>query len=93
MAFHLSRETGKILRIVSRGSVSFAVIFRHSLFNLFPTILEILLSLIALCILYSNVFWLETLAFIILYIVVTGIITEWRAKAFKGMALKDAEYN
>lgn len=36
LAFHLSRETGKIIRIVSRGSQSFASVLRMITFNLIP---------------------------------------------------------
>jgi ABC-type transport system involved in Fe-S cluster assembly fused permease/ATPase subunit len=36
LAFHLSRETGKIIRIVSKGSQSFSAILRMIWFNLAP---------------------------------------------------------
>jgi ABC-type transport system involved in Fe-S cluster assembly fused permease/ATPase subunit len=32
LAFHLSRETGKVIRTVSRGSQSFSTILRMALF-------------------------------------------------------------
>jgi ATP-binding cassette subfamily B protein len=41
LAFHLSRETGKVIRIVSRGSQSFAAILRYTCFSLGPIILEL----------------------------------------------------
>lgn len=41
LAFHLSRETGKIIRIVSKGSQSFAQVLRFTLFNILPLLVEI----------------------------------------------------
>lgn len=39
MAFHLQRETGKILRIVSRGALSFSTVIRTILFQIVPIII------------------------------------------------------
>jgi ATP-binding cassette subfamily B protein len=85
MSFHLKRETGKVIRIVSRGSVSFANILRFSLFNIVPTFLELGLVLLILGYLYKYYFFVITGFFVLTYIIVTFAITEWRAKYFKQM--------
>lgn len=93
LAFHLSRETGKVIRIVSRGSQSFAMILRYSLFNIVPIIVEVIMVQIIIASLYPYPFVIITLSSVVLYVAATGILTEWRAKYFKKMATKDTEYN
>jgi ABC-type transport system involved in Fe-S cluster assembly fused permease/ATPase subunit len=93
LAFHLSRETGKIIRIVSRGSQSFAQILRLTVFNILPIIFELTFVLIIIGTLYAIEFFLATLAAVILYVIVTVVVTEWRARYFKSLAMKDTEYN
>jgi ABC-type transport system involved in Fe-S cluster assembly fused permease/ATPase subunit len=83
MAFHLTRETGKIIRIVSRGSQSFASILRISLFNIVPTLIEIIMTLTIISFLFPMEFSIMASMTIGLYITATICITEWRAKAFK----------
>lgn len=53
LAFHLNRETGKIIRMVSRGSQSFASVLRMLVFNLTPILLEIIFVLIIFGSLFS----------------------------------------
>ena len=50
LAYHLSRETGKIIRMVSRGSQSFASIVRMLIFNILPLIVEVVL----VCIVFAT---------------------------------------
>jgi ATP-binding cassette, subfamily B, heavy metal transporter len=93
LSFHLSRETGKIIRIVSRGSQSFAQILRYMLFNLLPIFIELIFVLIVILVLYPVAFFFICGGSVAIYITVTVVITEWRAKYFKSMAMKDSEYN
>jgi len=46
LAYHLSRETGKVIRIVSRGSQSFVSILRMIFYNLLSIFTQIVLTLI-----------------------------------------------
>jgi ABC-type multidrug transport system fused ATPase/permease subunit len=93
LAFHLSRETGKVIRIVSRGSQSFAMILRYSLFNIVPIIVEVIMVQIIIATIYPYQFVIITFSSVIIYVLITVILTEWRAKYFKLMATKDTEYN
>lgn len=83
LAFHLSRETGKIIRIVSRGSQSFASILRMFVFNITPLVVEMILVLIVFATRFSWHFFLLQLVAIVLYVVVTYYMTERRAESFK----------
>ena len=92
LAFHLSRETGKIIRIVSKGSNSFAQVLRFSLFNILPVFVEIILVIGAIGYLYQPKFFWLNFGAMLLYLLATLIATEWRAKFFKLMTQKDAAY-
>ncbi len=48
--------------------------------------------LIVIASLYPIVFFFVTLASVIIYVFATVYLTEWRAKYFKAVAAKDAEY-
>ena len=89
LAFHLSRETGKIIRIVSKGSQSFATVLRMGTFNLLPIVVEIVMTLTIFATLFSWEFFLLQLAAIVIYIFMTWALTEWRAKGFRSMDLAD----
>ena len=54
LAFHLSRETGKIVRIVSKGSCSFAQVMRFSIFNISPMLIEVTFVLATIGTLYPQ---------------------------------------
>ncbi len=88
----MSRETGKIIRIVSRGSQSFSQILRIALFSLLPLVIELSMVLVIIFTLYPIPFTIITGGSVVIYVLVTGVITEWRAKYFKTMAMKDTQY-
>ena len=53
LAYHLSRETGKVIRIVSRGSQSFVSILRMIFYNLLSIFAEIILTLVVSMTIFS----------------------------------------
>lgn len=92
LAFHLSRETGKIIRIVSKGSQSFAQVMRYSVFNIAPMMIEITFVIATIGTLYPQRYLWLNLGAIVIYLLATILVTEWRAKYFKNMTKRDAEY-
>lgn len=89
LAFHLSRETGKVVRIVSKGSQSFATVLRLGSFNLMPICLEIVLTLVVFVTLFAWQFSVLQLCLVFLYIAVTYFMTERRAGSFSKMTKAD----
>jgi len=90
--FHLSRETGKIIRICSKGSQSFASILRYSVFIIAPLFLEITLVVVSCGLIFPFWFFILVILCVITYILDTFLVTEWRAKYFRRMNLKDNAY-
>lgn len=92
LAFHLKRETGKIIRICSRGSQSFSQILRHTIFNIGPLFLELLLVVLIIGFFFPYWFFILVCLSIIAYMVDTFYVTEWRARYFKAMNTADNNY-
>lgn len=92
LRFHLSRQTGKIIRICSKGSQSFAQILRFALFVIGPLFLEIVLVIVSIGLFFPYWFVILIVICIVAYITDTYFVTEWRAKFFRRQNLKDNAY-
>ena len=88
----MSRETGKVLRLVNKGSQSFASVMRYTMFTMMPTFLEVAFTIGVIGLIYPAKYFLLNLGTIVLYFVITRVCTEWRAKFFKKQSQMDASY-
>jgi ATP-binding cassette, subfamily B, heavy metal transporter len=80
LRFHLDRQTGGLSRAVDRGTKGIEFVLSFMLFNIVPTLLEILFVCGVLWFLYDIRFALVTFVTIGSYIVFTLVVTEWRLK-------------
>lgn len=78
LRFHLARQTGGVSRDIDRGSKGISFLLSFSLFNILPTLVEILLVAVLLLQKYHWSFAAITFGTIVIYIVFTLGITEWR---------------
>ena len=85
LKFHLNRQTGALSRIIDRGIGGIEFTLRFVTFNVFPTLLEIILVCIILINLFSWYFSFITFFVILFYIIFTFTVTEWRVKIRKKM--------
>jgi ATP-binding cassette subfamily B protein len=93
LRFHLERRTGGLSRIIERGTKGIDTILRYSLFNTFPTIIEI--SFVA-GILWWNFGWIYALIILLTIIAYTGFTywaTEWRINLRRVMNDADTDAN
>ena len=85
LRFHLSRRTGEITKTIERGTKSIDSMLYFLLFNIAPTVIE----LIAVGVIFYINFGWELVAAtgftVVAYIAVTRWITEWRTKLRKQM--------
>ncbi|MFD2261924.1 ABCB family ABC transporter ATP-binding protein/permease [Lacibacterium aquatile] len=91
LRFHLDRQTGGMSRAIERGTKGIEFLLQFMLFNILPTLLEILLVCGILWSLYAAEFAIVTFVTIIGYIVFTIAVTEWRTKYRREMNEKDQE--
>ena len=80
LRFHLHRQTGGILRAIERGTQGISFLLTFVLFNIGPTLLEIVMVCTIMLYLYTFWFALITFSTMVLYVVVTLSITQWRIK-------------
>lgn len=91
--WHLNRETGKVLRIVSRGAVAFSLMLRISIFNILPVFLQTIFTTLYLAIYMEWFYGVIMCVMIILYLAFTWTSTNWRDKYRKTMNEMDNKFN
>jgi ATP-binding cassette subfamily B protein len=80
LRFHLSRRTGEVTKTVERGSKSINTMIYFLLFNIVPTLVEMIA---VAAIFYTKFGWVmvaATAATVFSYIWLTRTITEWRTQ-------------
>ncbi|WP_128891869.1 ABC transporter ATP-binding protein/permease [Erythrobacter sp. HKB08] len=85
LRFHLSRRTGEVTKTIERGTKSIDSMLYFLLFNIAPTIIELIVVGV---IFYINFGWELVAATgftVVTYILVTRWITEWRTKLRREM--------
>ncbi len=93
LRFHLERQTGGISRDIERGTRGINFVMGFMLFNILPTIAEIALVTIILFIKYDAWFAIITFSTVLLYILWSISITEWRMKYRRRMNDIDSTAN
>ena len=90
LRFHLDRQTGGVSRAIERGTKGIEFVLAFMVFNILPTLLEILLVCGVLWALYTVWFALVTFVTIGGFIAWTLIVTEWRTKFRRAMNETDS---
>jgi ATP-binding cassette, subfamily B, heavy metal transporter len=93
LSFHLRRETGAILRSVSRGASTYASLVKSTTFSLVPMLIRLIGICIIFAILYRWYFITLTVTIIVVYSVYALLTTKWRDKYRRIMNDKDSQYN
>ncbi|HSR72218.1 MAG TPA: ABC transporter ATP-binding protein/permease, partial [Kiloniellales bacterium] len=93
LRFHLERRTGALSRAIERGVSGIEFLLFFVLFNVLPTILEILLVCGILWTLFDWRFSAVTLVMIGGYVALTFSITEWRIRLRRVMNEADNDAN
>lgn len=93
LSFHLDRQTGGISRDIERGTNGISFLMRFMMFNILPTLLEILLVAIIFWSLFSVWYAITTGIAVFAYIWFTVKITEWRNKYIREANQADSTTN
>ncbi len=78
LRFHLERQTGGMTRDIERGVRGIESLISYSLYSIVPTLIEVTLVLGILSYRYDAGFALITVVALVVYIVFTVKVTEWR---------------
>ena len=89
LQFHLTRQTGGLSRFIDRGTKGIDFLLRYVLFNVVPTLIEIILVTFILFFLYGYMYAFITFITITIYVILTFSITQWRIQFRRDMNSAD----
>ena len=93
LRFHLERQIGAISRDLERGTRSISSILNYLIFQIIPTIAEFLFIALILVSQYNVRFALITFLTVIIYVIFTFAVTEWRMEFRHTMNAKESAAN
>lgn len=93
LRFHLDRRTGAVSRDLERGTRSVSQILNYMAFSILPIIVEFSLVAFIMLTQYDPVFAAAMFGSVVVYVLVTLAITEWRMDFRHYMNRLDSEAN
>ena len=93
LRFHLDRQTGGVSRAIERGVAGTQQVLRLAVFNLVPTIIEMLMVTGVIWRIFDWRFALVTFVAVVLYVGFTVAFTSWRVQYRRQMNEVDSEAN
>tara|TARA_R110000868_G_scaffold51823_2_gene163822 strand:+ start:5497 stop:7374 length:1878 start_codon:yes stop_codon:yes gene_type:complete len=93
IGFHQMKRTGALNRIIDRGARAVDFLMRFLIFNIAPTLLELVLAAGVLSVNYGWEFAVISLVTVGIYMVMTWSVTDWRVKIRRDMNNADNEAN
>lgn len=91
MRFHMNRRTGAVTKIIERGTKSIDIMLYFMLFNIAPTLFDLLLYSIYFQLKFGWGLVLATWIMVIAYITFTALVTNWRNKLREEMNELDTQ--
>jgi ABC-type multidrug transport system fused ATPase/permease subunit len=93
LSFHLRRETGAIIRSLSRGVGTYSALIKSIMFILLPMFIKLVVTCIIFAVLFEWYFFGTIIIFLFLYLIYSVSISQWRDKYRRIMNEKDDERN
>lgn len=93
LRFHLEKKTGGLNRIIERGTRGIDTLLYFALFNIAPTLLELLMVCGIMIYLFHEGFAIVTAVTVVLYGWFTIVMTNWRTGIRRQMNESDTEAN
>lgn len=91
LSFHVTRRSGALNRIIERGAGATEYLLRFLGFNIGPTIVELSLAAVVLSVAYGIGFSVIAVVTVVIYVVFTVIVTEWRVRQRRILNEADTE--
>ena len=91
LRFHLDRQTGGLSRAIDRGTAGIEAVLRLAVFNVVPTLVEVVLVTAILWRLFDWRYAALTLVAVSCYLAFTFTFTGWRVRIRRTMNLADSE--
>jgi len=79
LRFHLDRRTGAVTKVIERGTKSIDTMLYFLLFNIAPTVIQLVVVMVIFGRTYGLALVVATLIVVAAYISFTRIVTDWRS--------------
>ncbi len=89
LTFHLNRQTGGLTRAIDRGAKGIEFLLRFTVFEIVPVLVELITVGIVLWVTFGFRYSAITILTVVIYIVFTIKVTEWRIAIRKKMNIAD----
>jgi ABC-type transport system involved in Fe-S cluster assembly fused permease/ATPase subunit len=85
ISFHLNRKTGSVLRGIDRGTKGIQFVVMFLVFNIIPIFFEV--TMVCAILIFKYMAWISIITFVcvVIYVVFTIVVTEWRTKYRRDM--------
>lgn len=93
LKYHMERKTGGLSRVIERGTRGIDFLLRFMLFNILPTLLEIILITFIFWTKFDFLYALTIFICLASFILFTVLVTDWRLKFRREMNKQDTEAN
>jgi ATP-binding cassette, subfamily B, heavy metal transporter len=80
LRFHLARRTGGVTKVIERGTKSIDTMLYFLLFNIAPTVIELIVVTVTFWLMFGFSLVAATLVMVVAYTWFTWAVTNWRAK-------------
>ncbi len=91
LRFHLDRQTGGLSRSIERGTTGIETVLRLAVFNIVPTLFEVLLVTAILWEMFDWRFAAVTFSAVFAYLAFTTLFANWRVKFRRTMNETDSD--
>ena len=93
LEYHLSRKTGGLSRDIERGTSGVSFLLRSLVFSVVPILVEVALVIAVFAVQFDLVFVWITLFAVVVYILFSVVVTNWRTAYVRDANLKDSKAN
>jgi ATP-binding cassette subfamily B (MDR/TAP) protein 6 len=80
LRWHLNRKTGEVLRVIDRGNQAISNLLSYIWFSIVPVIVDIIIAVVYFTVQFDLYFGLIVLSTMVMYLLLTIVLTEWRTK-------------
>src|SRR5690554_6473595 len=91
LGFHLDRKSGGLARDIERGTNGISFLLRFTLFNIVPTLLEIVMVTGILLVAFNVSYVVAILVSVVIYVIFSIRVTEWRTSFLREANNRDNE--
>ena len=93
LAFHLDRRTGGLARDIERGTNGISFLLRFTLFNIVPTLLELLMVAGILLFAFNPFYVIAIVVAVAIYVAFSIKVTDWRTRFVQQANARDNQSN